>query len=147
MINPLIFCLLVLKGADDADFSQSLAIGQISPGPDGLWVISLGYFTYGFLGAFLALLAVSLPPFLVLIIASGYRRIERWPRTQGAMHGVSLAVIGLLITVIWTILHQPGSDWRGLPIALGALGLASTRKVPPIVILALAGAVGYLVFR
>jgi chromate transporter len=170
MINTLIFCLLVLKAslfstwefsnvpslrqdllargrAHHADVSQSLAIGQISPGPNGQWVISLGYFTYGFLGAFLTLLAVSLPPCLALMIARSYRRIERWLRTQRAMDGVSLGVVGLLITVIWTILHQSGSDWRGPPIALGVLCLASTRKVPPVIILALAGGVGYLVFR
>ena len=70
MINPLIYFLLFLKAslfssggfsnlpslhqdllgngwANDTDFGQSIAIGQISPGPNGLWVISLGYLTYG----------------------------------------------------------------------------------------------------
>ena len=28
--------------ATDRQFAESLAIGQISPGPSGLWVISLG---------------------------------------------------------------------------------------------------------
>lgn len=170
MINPLIFLFLFLKAslfstggfsnlpslhqdllakgwASEAAFGQSIAIGQISPGPNGLWVISLGYFTYGVLGAFLALIAVTVPPLLVLVIARSYRRIERWPRTQGAMRGVSVAVIGLLITVIWTILHQPGVDARGLPIAAGAFGLALTGKVNILLILALAGLVGYLVYR
>lgn len=170
MINPLIYFLVFLKAslfstggfsnlpsvrqdllarrwALDADFGQSIAIGQISPGPNGLWVISLGYFTYGVAGAALALIAITLPPLLVLVIARSYTRIEHWPRSQGAMRGVSIAVIGLLVTVIWTILHQPGIDWRGLLIGAGAFGLALTRKVNLVLILALAGVVGLLVFR
>ncbi|HEX6540816.1 MAG TPA: chromate transporter [Ktedonobacterales bacterium] len=139
---------LLLKGwAREADFGQSIAIGQISPGPNGLWVISLGYLTYGFLGALLALIAIIIPPMLVLVIARSYSRIERWPRTQGAMRGVSIAVIGLLVTVIWTILHQPGIDLIGLLIAAGAFILAATRKVNIPLILALGGLVGFLVYR
>lgn len=170
MINPLVYFLLFLKAtlfssggfsnlpslhqdligngwATDADFGQSVAIGQISPGPNGLWVISLGYLTYGYLGALLALVAITIPPLLVIPISTIYARIEHQRRVQGAMHGVSLAVVALSITVCWTILYQPGVDWRGLLIAAGAFGLAISRKVNFLVILALAGVVGYLLYR
>lgn len=139
--------MLARRWARESDFGQSIAIGQISPGPNGLWVISLGYLTYGFLGAILALIAITLPPLLVLVVARSYARIEQWPRSQGAMRGVSIAVIGLLFTVIWTILGQPGVDLRGYLIALGAFGLALTRKINLLVILALAGVVGILLYR
>jgi chromate transporter len=170
MINPFLYFLLFLKAslfstggfsnlpslhqdllgngwAREADFGQSIAIGQISPGPNGLWVISLGYLTYGYLGALLALLAIILPALLVLLVAAGYARIERQAWVQGAMQGVSLAVVGILLTVVWTILHQPGVDWRGLLIALGAFGLALSRKVSVLLILGLAGLVGYFLYR
>lgn len=170
MINPLIFFLLFLKAslfssggfsnlpslhqdllakgwAKDTAFGQSIAIGQISPGPNGLWVISLGYLTAGYLGALLALLAITLPPFVVLAIAAGYGRVEQRAWVQGAMRGISLAVVGLLLAVVWTILHQPGVDWKGLLIALGAFGLALSRKVNLLLILGLAGLVGYLLYR
>ncbi|MBA2392397.1 MAG: chromate transporter [Ktedonobacteraceae bacterium] len=170
MINPLTYLLLFLKAslfssggfsnlpslhqdligngwAKEANFGQSIAIGQISPGPNGLWVISLGYLTYGYLGALFALIAITLPPLLVLVIASVYTHIEHQKRVQGAMYGVSLAVIGLLLTVCWTILYQPGVDWKGLLIATGAFGLALSRKVNILLILALAGLAGYLLYR
>src|ERR1700719_177549 len=165
MINPLIYFLLFLKAslfstggfsnlpslrqdligngwAREAQFGQSIAIGQISPGPNGLWVISLGYLTYGYLGAFFALVAITLPALLVLLVSAGYSRIENRTWVQGAMHGISLAVIGLLLAVVWTILRQPGVDWKGLLIAVGAFGLALSRKVNILVILGLAGVVG-----
>jgi chromate transporter len=56
-------------------------------------------------------------------------------------------VLGLLLTVIWTILRQPAVDGRGLVIAVGAFGLALTRKINILLILVLAGIVGYLVYR
>jgi chromate transporter len=170
MINPFIYFLLFLKAslfstgglsnlpslhqdligngwAVEADFGQAVAIGQISPGPNGLWVVSLGYLTYGYLGAFLALIAITLPALLVLVVSAGYARIERRTWVQGAMHGVSLAVVGLLLTVVWTILHQPGVDWKGLLIAMAAFGLALSRKVNILIILSLAGLAGYVLYR
>ena len=95
MINPFIYFLLFLKAslfstggfsnlpslhqdliangwATESEFGQSIAIGQISPGPNGLWVISLGYLTYGLTGALLALIAITLPALLVLLVSAGY---------------------------------------------------------------------------
>lgn len=139
--------LLARRWATDAQFGQAIAIGQISPGPNGLWVISLGYFTYGIAGAALALAAVTLPPLLVLIISAQYERVEGRAWMQGAMQGVSLGVLALLTTVIWTIMRQPGVDARGLLIAAGAFGLALSRKVNVLLILTLAGVAGYLLYR
>ncbi|HEX8994592.1 MAG TPA: chromate transporter [Ktedonobacterales bacterium] len=170
MINPLVYFILFLKAslfssggfsnlpslhqdllakswATDTNFGQAIAIGQISPGPNGLWVISLGYFTYGVAGALLALVAITLPPLLVLVISAQYAKVEGQAWMQGAMHGVSIAVISLLISVISTILRQPGVDGRGLLITLGAVGLGLTRKVNVLLILTLAGLVGYLIYR
>src|SRR6516164_360992 len=165
MINPFIYFLLFLKAslfstggfsnlpslhqdliangwAKEADFGHSIAIGQISPGPNGLWVISLGYLTYGLIGALLALVAITLPAFLVLFVSAGYTRIEHQSWVQGAMRGVSLAAVGLLLAVVWTIMLSLsmeyvcggstcafGVDWAGILIAVGAFGLALSRKV------------------
>lgn len=139
--------LLAEGWADDSDFGRSVVIGQLSPGPNGLWVISLGYLTYGVFGALLALVAIILPAFLVLAIAAGYARIARLRRVAGAMRGVALAVVGILLSVVWTILHQPGVDRWGLLIALCAFGLAATKRVRLPFILALAGCAGYFLYR
>src|SRR5207245_10445429 len=126
MINPLIYFLLFLKAslfstggfsnlpslhqdllangwAKESYFGQSIAIGQISPGPNGMWVISLGYLTYGYLGAFLALIAITIPALLLLAISAGYTRLEHRVWLRGPMHGVSLAVVRFLIPFVWTI--------------------------------------------
>ncbi|HEY7908217.1 MAG TPA: chromate transporter [Thermomicrobiales bacterium] len=170
MINPFLYFLLFLKAslfstgglsnlpslhqdltarhwAADGDFGHSIVIGQMSPGPTGLWVVSLGYLTYGYLGAALSLIAITIPALFVLVISAGYARIEQWAWIKGGMRGVSLAVVGILLTVVWTVLHQPGVDWRGLIIAVVAFALAASRKVRLPIILALAGLAGYLIYR
>ena len=170
MIDPIIYFLLFFKAslfstggfsnlpslhqdllnngwAKEVDFAESIAIGQISPGPNGLWVISLGYLTYGFLGALLSLVAIILPAMLVLVVSAGYHRIEHQRWVPGFMRGISLAVIGILLTVVWAIIRQPGVDWRGWLIMLAAAGLAMSRKVNIIIILGLAGLVGYILYH
>jgi chromate transporter len=170
MIQPVLYFLLFLKAslfssggfsnlpslhqdllgagwAVEADFGESIAIGQISPGPNGLWVISLGYLTYGYLGAILALVAITLPALLVLGVAAIYARIERRRWVEGLMRGISLAVVGILLAVFWTLIRQPGIDWTGWLIAAAAFGLAVSRRVNFIVILALAGIAGFCLYR
>jgi len=139
--------LLGAGWAVEADFGESIAIGQISPGPNGLWVISLGYLTYGYLGAILALVAITLPALLVLGVAAIYARIERRRWVEGLMRGISLAVVGILLAVFWTLIRQPGIDWTGWLIAAAAFGLAVSRRVNFIVILALAGIAGFCLYR
>lgn len=170
MTNPLLYFLLFFKAslfstggftnlpslrqdllprawATQADFGQAIAIGQISPGPNGLWVIGLGYFTGGYLGAALALVAITLPPCVVLVIAKQYTRFERHAWVQGAMRGVSHAVVGLLLSVVWTIFHQPGIAETGLLIAAAAFGLAYSRRFNVLFILTLAAVAGYVLYR
>jgi chromate transporter len=170
MINPVLYFLLFIKAslfstggfsnlpslhqdllsngwAVEADFGESIVIGQISPGPNGLWVISLGYLTYGYLGAVLALVAITLPPLLVLGVAAIYGRIAQQRWVEGLMRGISLAVVAISCSVCWTIIRQPGVDWMGWIIAAVAFALAMTRRVNIMVILALAGCAGAVLYR
>src|SRR6266568_8295216 len=138
--------LLAQHWANEADFGEAIAIGQISPGPNGLWVISLGYLTYGYLGALLALVAITIPPLLVLVLQAIYNRIENQGWVKGLMRGISLAVVGLLLNVSWTILSRSGMDWRGWLIGLLAVGLAISGRVHVMVIIILGACAGYLLY-
>jgi chromate transporter len=138
--------LPALGWAHESDFLTALAVGQVSPGPTGLWSISLGYLTYGWLGAALALLALVLPTLIVLAVAAGYSRLEMRPSVQDFTRGISLGVIGLTLAVAWALARSAISDWRGVVIMLAALALALSKRVPVIVILALAAGAGWLIY-
>ncbi|MEO6889589.1 MAG: chromate transporter [Ktedonobacteraceae bacterium] len=137
--------LLANGWASETNFGQAIVIGQLSPGPNGLWVISLGYLTYGYLGAALALLAITIPPLLVLGLAALYRRMEDQRWVQGMMRGISVAVVGILIAVVWSIMKQ-SPDWKGLLIGLAAFGLSMTGRVNIVIILLLAAGTGYVLY-
>jgi chromate transporter len=138
--------LVALGWAHPADFVTAIAVGNLSPGPTGLWSVSLGYLVYGWPGAGLALLALSLPPLLILLVAASYSRIEHQPLVQDFTRGLSLGVIGLTLAVSWSLLKSSIADWQGLLIMLAALGMALSRKVPILVILLLSALAGYFIY-
>ena len=133
--------------ADDAQFAEALAIGQLSPGPTGLWVISLGYLVDGLRGAALTLLAIALPPLLVLLLVHGfYRRWGNHPATRGFVRGLGLAVSGIFVIVLIGIMNTAGWTLANILIVVGTIFLASTRRVPVLVVLMLAAFVGIVLF-
>ena len=138
--------LLALGWAKESDFVTAIAVGNVSPGPTGLWSISLGYLTFGWLGAGLATAALCLPPLLALAVSAFYNRIENVRAVQDFMRGLSLGIIGLTFTVTLGLASASIVDLRGLLIALGAFGLAASKKVPVVFILVLAAALGCLLY-
>jgi chromate transporter len=141
---PIVHQDLISRGwATDQQFAESLAIGQISPGPTGLWVVSLGYFVGGLRGAVVTLVAISLPPLLVLLLVHGlYRRWGHHPATEGFVRGLGLAVVSVFMIVLTSILNTAGWNVGNALIAAGAMALGATRRVPILLVLAIAAIVG-----
>jgi chromate transporter len=137
---------VTLGWANESDFITAIAVGQVSPGPTGLWSISLGYLTFGWLGAGLALAALSLPPLLIVGVAVIYDRMETLPGVENFSRGLGLGVIGLTLTVALGLARTAIIDWRSVVIAICALGLALSKRVPIILILALAALAGCLLY-
>jgi chromate transporter len=138
--------LIALGWARENDFVTAIAVGQLSPGPNGLWSISLGYLTFGWLGAGLALVAISLPPLLIMGVVAFYNRIERVSSAQDFMRGLTLGIVGLTVVVALGLARSAITDWSGLVIAFGALGLMLSKRVPVVVILVLAAVAGLLIY-
>ena len=138
--------LIGLGWAEPTEFVTAIAVGNLSPGPNGLWSVSLGYLTFGWMGAGLALLAISLPPLLILSVSSIYSRIEHQPIVQDFTRGLTLGVVGLTLAVSFNLASSTIVDWRGIVIMLCSLGLALNQKVPIILILSLAAVAGGLIY-
>ncbi|CAN5533146.1 hypothetical protein BH10CHL1_BH10CHL1_35620 [soil metagenome] len=144
---PSIHADLLARGwATDRQFAEALAIGQISPGPNGLWVICLGYLTDGVRGSLLATLAISLPPMVVLAVVALHRRVGDHPAMQGFVRGLGLAVSGIFLVVVVRLLHENGIDVRSVVIVLVSIGLALTGRLPVPVLLGLAALAGALLY-
>ena len=133
--------------ATDLQFAGALVVGQLTPGPNGLWIVSLGYIVAGPLGAILALCAATIPPMLVLPIDALYRRFGSLPGVEGFVRGIGLAVIGVSPLVLAQVLQGSGfDDWTAV-IAAVSFVMVLSRRVPNIVVVALGAVAGVLIYR
>jgi chromate transport protein ChrA len=122
--------------------AQERRIRQITPAPRGLWVIRFAYLIDGGRAALMALLAVSIPPFTALLAHSILTKYQSHPFARGFVRGLTLAVAAIFVVIISNIMIQTGIDVASIIIAIGALGLALSKRVPVPVILLIAGTIG-----
>ena len=112
--------------------------------------MSLGYFALGWLGAAIALLAVMVPPLVILPAAAMLRRqlLSAW--LAGLVRGVTMATSGLVVaTTVFLVLPSSGGAgatawWQVALIVIGtAIGIEGKRH--PVLAIA-AGAVAGIAF-
>lgn len=139
--------MLARAWATDRAFAESLAIGQITPGPSGLWVISLGYLVDGVRGALVALAAVVLPPLVVVAVDRAYRRVAHVAAVEGFVRGLSLGVVGTFVVVLLGVLYGTGIDATMVVIAVVSAALGFVKKIPVVAIVAAAAIAGIATSR
>jgi chromate transporter len=92
---------------------QSLTIGQISPGPNGLYLISAGYFIGGLWGVAAATLGIVLPPVLVLPLERLRSRLLHLQRFRAVMHSLAITMVALLAVSSITLVQHAATDLLG----------------------------------
>lgn len=145
---PYLYTDLIARGwAVESNFAEALTVGEISPGPSGLWVVSLGYLTAGLPGALLASLAITLPPLLVLIVARVHSRLKSFSATAGVLDGLVLAMVGSGAVVLANLFIANGVN--AITVAIGTLAtvLAFDGRVPTWAVLAGAALAGVLLLQ
>lgn len=128
--------------ASENQFVGAMAIGQISPGPSGLWVVCLGYLTCGLSGSLIALGAIILPPLLIIGVDRIYTKANKHPAVEGFAHGLGLAVVSIGFVILFQMLYKEGIDIFSVVIVLISMALMATRKAPILMILAIGGIAG-----
>ncbi|TMC29679.1 MAG: hypothetical protein E6J24_16535 [Chloroflexi bacterium] len=147
---PLIRQDLVATGiATDAQVVQALAIGRLSTGPNGLWIVSLGYQIGGWSGAAIAVLATSLPPLVMVPATAAGRRFLLTPAFAGIVRGATLATAGLLASTGTSLIAQGGvtTAWWQLAIGAAAIALTYQGRIHPGVVVVGGALIGMLLGR
>lgn len=105
---------------------EALAIGRLSTGPTGLYVVSLGYFAAGWGGAIIAMVAATIPPLTIVPLARLVRKqlLSAW--AAGIVRGVALSTAGLVVATGIQLL-APDRDILAVP--LWQMGLAAVATV------------------
>jgi chromate transporter len=128
-----------------AQFADLFALAQAAPGPSILLVTLVGYSAAGVVGALLATVAMIAPAgMLVFLFARLWRHVEASPWRVAFEHGLAPVAVGLVAAsgVIVARAADHSLAQYGLT-ALATFAFCAT-KINPIIIVALAGSIGWL---
>jgi len=80
----------------DRELNLAVTAGRAGPGPNGLYVVSVGYLVADMPGACLGWLAMVTPAFLIIPLAHFVGSHAELPRIRGAIRASTVASAGLL---------------------------------------------------
>jgi chromate transporter len=148
-VLPLLRAEVVPPGwiADDA-FLAGYGAAQALPGPLFTFAAYLGTIIsggpYAWLGGLWCLLAIFLPPWLLIggtLPFWNLLRSKAW--TQAALRGANAAVVGVLLAALYNPVWKEGvTSARDVATVLGAFACLETWRVPPWLVVLLCAAIG-----
>lgn len=130
----------------DGDFATAVSIGRITPGPNGLFVLSIGYYAGGLLGVLAAFIGVTLPPFLAIALVRAHRRLagKRW--VVGATRGITATAVGLLAAVGYSFTVPLLTSIASVGIILATLVILMRLKTDALPVLIAGGTAGVVLY-
>ena len=129
------------------EFIDSIAMGQITPGPLTIMNAFIGFKIFGTWGALGAVVSSYLPSMIIVTIVSRYYLQFRNSRiVNSSFKGIRPAVIGLLAAVAITLGRESIIDAPTGAIALGGFAVIAFAKIDPTFVILGAGALGALLY-
>ncbi|MGB9712527.1 MAG: chromate transporter [Dissulfurimicrobium sp.] len=130
------------------EFIESIAIGQMTPGPPIVNTgICIGYRLRGIKGALAATVGQSFTgSVLAILLAIFYIKNRDNVLLNSAMKGVGAAVIGLLLSIILKMAKSTIRDYKTALFALAAFFALILFKLNPIGLILASGALGFVVY-
>ena len=119
----------------DAQFTSSVALAQIAPGPNVLFVALMGWNVginaggvhWALLGSVLCLLGIVLPSSLLTLWATRWaQRYQAHPGVRAFKQGMTPLVVALLMSTAWLLMApsvNPQTPWTFWFVGAGALML------------------------
>jgi chromate transporter len=151
VVLPLLQSQVVHPGwVTNGDFLAGYGAAQAVPGPLFTFAAYLGAVQTpspnGVAGASLALVAIFLPAFLLVIgVAPFWSALQRRSGLLTAMAGINAAVVGLLLAALYRpVFTSAVLEPRDFAVALGAFGLLAVWRLPPWAVVLTCALVGEL---
>ena len=130
------------------EFIDIIAIAEITPGPIAINSATfVGYRIANFSGALIATLGVITPSFvLVLLLAYFFQQLKGFNFINLVLKILGPVIIGLIIATAFIMGGSVLTDKTSILILVGAFILLLTRKVHPILLLALSALAGIIFY-
>lgn len=113
----------------DTQLNEAVVITRSTPGPVGLYIVSVGYFVAGLPGAVAGWLAMITPALLIIpLVHFAGRRMEH-PRVKSILQTVVIASAGLLLAAAIPLARDALTDPVTIAIAAVSLILLLTTKI------------------
>lgn len=129
------------------EFTDAIAMGQITPGPIFISATFIGYKVGGMLGAIAATIAIFFPPAFLMIFCSRFMlQIKQSKIISAIFKGLRPAVIGMIFAAAFTISRGVEIQWPTLLIFVGVLISSIKFKVNVVYLIPISGLTGMILF-
>jgi len=132
----------------DRQLSAAVAAGGTAPGPNGSYIVSVGYFVAGLPGAAAGCLAVMTPAFLIIPMLRYLGRRAQSPVVESVIETVTLAAAGLVVTATVPLARDSLTGPLSVVVAAAAFFIVALTRLATIWVMlgaALLGLAGALV--
>lgn len=113
----------------DKQLNEAVVITRSTPGPVGLYIVSVGYFVDGVPGAIAGWAAMSTPALLIIPLVHFVGRRMDHPRVKGVLQTIVIASAGLLLAAAIPLAHDALTDPVTVAIAVASLVLLLVTKI------------------
>ncbi|HEY8477462.1 MAG TPA: chromate transporter [Chloroflexota bacterium] len=116
-------------------FAMAVAVGRITPGPNGLFVLVVGYYVAGVSGALAAMAALCIPALFALVLLRAHDRFAHVAAVQAATRGVVVGSMGLMAAVGVSLLNRTATSPLDYALAGAAFLLMVVARIDAVVVL------------
>jgi chromate transporter len=120
----------------------AFSLARVTPGQANLYVASIAYMMFGLPGALLSMVVIALPSFLMIPLLRSYQVLRRSRLVRSLTRGLASTAVGLLLTTTWNLSKDSLEGYVTWTVFGVALALMLFTKLPTLVSLAAAMAVG-----
>lgn len=134
--------------ASKEDLLDYYAVGQCTPGIIAVNVATfIGYYRKGVKGGIVATLGMVFPSIVIILsIAALIQNFAQLSIVQHALSGIRIAVCVLITNAVLSMIKTGVKDQLGIVLLLLAFVLVAFFEISPVLVVLLAGSVGYLTY-
>jgi chromate transporter len=126
----------------DRQLNTAVAVARMTPGPNGLYIVCVGYYAAGIGGALAGFLAMITPAFLIIPLLEYLgRRAHRDIFRQG-ISAITLAAAGLVLVVTVPFARASFSSLLAVLVAAASFVALAFTRIDTLWVIACSGAVG-----